>query len=204
MLLDKRIEFFNLLFDNDEQKAKKNFYQLQLIEQIYLIYFFGEIKIDKVKSNILTSLINIIIENKHGKILNSDTKLEFKDDKNYRNIIGALSKISLSKLKTLIFTNCELYDENIISLNQLNTISLERLFLSDNKLKEINYIFNEKLINLKYLDLSNNNISNLSQFINSNLKNLEDLKLSDNNISDIECLGIPSNFNKPLTESFHL
>ena len=195
MLLDKRIEFFNLLFDNDEQKAKKNFYQLQLIEQIYLIYFFGEIKIDKVKSNILTALINIIIENKHGKRLNSGTELEFKDDKNYRNIIGALSKISFSKLKTLIFTNCELYDENIISLNQLNTISLERLFLSDNKLKEINYIFNEKLINLKYLDLSNNNISNLSQFINSNLKNLEDLKLSDNNISDIECLGIPSNFN---------
>ena len=152
MLLDKRIEFFNLLFDNDEQKAKKNFYQLQLIEQIYLIYFFGEIKIDKVKSNILTALINIIIENKHGKILNSGTELEFKDDKNISNIIGALSKISFSKLKTLIFTNCELYDENIISLNQLNTISLENLFLSDNKLKEINYIFNEKLINLKNLD----------------------------------------------------
>ena len=80
-------------------------------------------------------------------------------------------------------------DENIKVLGKLVTTNLEKLVLSNNKLKDLNHIFTEKIVNLKILDLSDNNINNLSQFMNNNLNNLEDLNLSYNKISDIECLG---------------
>ena len=193
----KRSTFFNNLLEEKESNVRMYFHFLNNKEQYYFIYFLGEIKFEKDKSNIIITLINIILKIKnyiYKKISATDNYIEFINDKNYQKIIGALSKISFNNLKKINFENNELFDENNILLNQILSTNLENLDLSSNKFKELNFIFNEKIKNLKILNLSNNNISNLSQFANSKLNNLIDLNLSVNNISDIECLGKENNF----------
>ena len=196
--LEKGKFFKNLLNDNDKISditIKQDFSKLSKRDQYYFIYFLGEIKLEKDKSNILITLINILRKDKNLKSIDiKENEFKFIGDKNYKKMMGVLSKISFKNLKNITFDNCELYDENTILLSQIKYNKLENLYLPSNKLEELKYILTEKIINLRELDLSNNNISDLTQFTNSKLNNLISLNLSNNNISDIECLGIKNNF----------
>ena len=194
----KKNEFFNFLLNNNESKVEEYFNKLKRLEnkdKYYFLYFLGEIKFEKDRKNILICLINTIIKAKHKMININNNEIEFIDNKNYKNIIRALSKIPFNNLKNLIFKNCELDDNNTNLLNHIITTNLEKLDLSFNNLHELNIIFTEKTENLQNLDLSHNNIINLSQFAESKLNNLINLNLTYNNISDIECLGKKTHFN---------
>ena len=195
-------EFFNILLSDNKNKVEDYFNKLRTHEnkdKYYFLYFFGEIKFDKDRSDILINLINkmiTMINVRHKWIKKDSNEIEFIDNKNYRYIIRPISKINFSNLKNIVFKNCELYDDNSILLNNLITTNLERLDLSFNKLNKLNLIFTEKIKNLKDLDLSHNNISDISHFADSKLISLINLDLSYNDIYDIECLGLKTNFNK--------
>ena len=192
--LEKSMFFKNLL-EEKESNVRMYFLKLNNKEQYYFIYFLGEIKFEKDKSNLLISLINIILKNKNYiKINTTDNDIEFINDTNNKKIFGALSKISFSDLKNINFKKNELFDEFNIIINQIISNNLKSLDLSSNKFEKLTFIFNEKIVNLKILDLSNNSIRNLSQFANSKLSHLTNLNLSKNKISDIECLGKENNF----------
>ena len=188
-------EFFRFLLKDNEEEVRKYFIKLKNNEIYYFIYFFGEIKFEKERNKILLTLINNIIMNKSHKRINmNDNELGFIDNKTYKQIIRALSKLPFSNLQKFIFRNCELNDENTILLKNLITTNLENLDLSYNKLQELNHVLTENIDNLKDLDLSNNNINNLSQFKDMKFNNLINLNLSFNQISDMECLGLKTNF----------
>ena len=195
--LKEKHELFQFLLKDNEEDVRKYFIKLNKKESNYFIYFFGEITFEKERHKILLTLINsIIMKNSHKRIDMNDNGLEFIDDKNYKMIIRALSKLPFNNLKKLIFRNCELSDENIKLLKNLIITNLENLDLSKNKLQELNHILSENIDNLTNLDLSNNNISSLSQFKDMKFNNLIDLNLSFNKISDMECLGDKTNFDK--------
>ena len=187
----KKDDLFQILLNDSKYKIEEYFNKLNKAEnkeRQYFLYFLGEIKFEKDRTNILIMLINIMIKAKHKLINIKNNEIEFIDNKNYRNIIRTLSKIPFNNIKNLTFRNCELYDVNAILLNRLITSYLENLDLSFNHLNKINLIFTEKIENLKNMDLSHNNISVLSSFIDSKFINLINLNLSNNNITDIKIL----------------
>ena len=135
-------EFFNFLLSDNKNKVEDYFNKLRTHEnkdKYYFLYFFGEIKFDKDRSDILINLINkmiTMINVRHKWIKKDSNEIEFIDNKNYRYIIRPISKINFSNLKNIVFKNCELYDDNSILLNNLITTNLERLDLSFNKLNK--------------------------------------------------------------------
>jgi len=196
-LIKDKHSFLQFLLKDNEEDVRKYFIKLNNQEMYYFFYFFGEIKFEKERNKILLTLINtIIMKNSHKRIEMTDNELEFIDDKNFKKIIRALSKLTFNYLKKFTFKNCELNDENTILLKNLIVVNLENLDLSNNKLQELHYVLAENVDNLIDLNLSNNNISSLSQFKDMKLNNLINLNLSFNQISDMECLGLQNNFEK--------
>lgn len=63
-------------------------------------------------------------------------------------------------------------------------VGLERLDLSNNKIKALGTSDLATLVNLEYLDLSNNQVSSISQRAFINLRKLEILKLGGNRLGD--------------------
>jgi len=74
--------------------------------------------------------------------------------------------------------------------------SLEKLYLEDNKLSQLEYGLFNHLLNLRELWLQSNNIVSINRNVFKGLNKLEKVCLSDNPISEM----FPSNL-KPLCES---
>lgn len=74
-------------------------------------------------------------------------------------------------------------------------MQLEKLALSNNKIKNIDILANTQFKLLRELKLSNNNLSNISILSKVKFPKLKSLILSNNNIIDIDCL---QNVNFPI------
>ncbi|XP_069695658.1 leucine-rich repeat and transmembrane domain-containing protein 2-like [Periplaneta americana] len=99
--------------------------------------------------------------------------------------------LNVKSLRDLRMTRTEIIDidEDFFSDKE----DLQRLFLTENKLKSLHYTIFKPLIFLEYLDLSHNMFESLDSRLFSAQNKLQILKLSNNNLNDFHEAALFSN-----------
>ena len=109
-----------------------------------------------------------------------------KDDLGDKKIIKWIKNLKFPNLQKLYLSENDI--ENLEGFNEITLDNLTHLYLNTNKINEIKDLSQAKFENLLLLDLSQNDIINIETLSKSKFKNLSILNLSENKISDISPL----------------
>ena len=201
----------NIFMENNRNCKLSKKLNLKIQNDLAHFHFYDNLIVDfeyKIKDKDIEKLLNELNYNgiHYMKISGDDYDEEINknnnniifDKKIKKNIIiNILSKFPFNNVSSIIFTQNELIDKDILLLQNLFSSNLTNLDLSNNKINDINgFIENDLLRNLNNLNLSHNNITDISHFSKGKFNKLKTLDLSHNKITSIDILQLDSNFDK--------
>ena len=188
-LLDKNLRF-NKLHKNTNNSIKSFSTPLNINNTYSREAIFGN-KINK-KENENIGIENEIYED--IRIFNSKYGIACKDNKIKKldigskrtgnSILSELPKYGFNNLNKLYLSDNQINDINDLVLIKSNY--LEKIYFSNNKIADISILEKVHLENLQTLYLNNNDISDINILSKANFPNLKNLSLHDNKISDIK------------------
>ena len=152
-------------------------------------------KITNVRTTVSDSNDNNKYVTNNLNICNSKEKKDIKEIKLFKKKSKCLSINEFNKIFKINITDNNITElklgyknlgqNKVKNLTMINFENLEKLWLSNNKINDINFLEELKYPALQTLDLSNNQIENINVFENTNFKNLRKLWLNNNLINDI-------------------
>jgi hypothetical protein len=150
----------------------------------------------------LTFLEQFISNKKNNKIiesLNFQKNLIIKNKKIlYENMINANIIIEID------ITNSNLND--ITQICELDFVNLEKLYLCENSISNVEPLLRAKFKKIKYLGLGRNKISNdnISYLLEMKFEQLKELNLYSNNLTDSKIFDLQNSQNLPNLKTFYI
>ena len=187
----------NMISSEDINIINQIKYELKDLDRKELILLFYFLINSSSKNNI-SKFIVFLFENINNSEKFTTSGITLVKDKCFQRNLILYSKMVFTFLEKVIFSNCDLDNNTLISVKNIFTSKLSLLNLSKNKLTDITMINKEAFSSIKNMDLSYNKISNINIFSTYKCNNLKILNLSNNEISDIKAFSNEdsSNFNK--------
>jgi len=202
----KRKQIFQILSEKQKEMniefniAKQLLYLFSVISNDFILYpNYSHFEIIEKSLSFLEQFISNKNNNQIIESLNFQKILIIKNKKSlYENMINANIILEID------ITNSNIND--ITQICELDFFNLEKLYLSENSISNVEPLLRAKFKRIKYLDFGRNKIGNknIPYLLEMKFEQLEEINLYSNSLTDAKIFELQNNQNLPNLKEFYI